>query len=115
MDAMAIPAMISNPVLIFFIVLVIILIAPILLNMIRVPHIVGLIVAGDLDHNRDAISDMIADVVMRRFYYEPGRVEYTLNSDKCLNEVEKTMSTPGEYRRILALDGDTRSTEKKKK
>ena len=46
MDAMAIPAMISNPVLIFFIVLVIILIAPILLNMIRVPHIVGLIVAG---------------------------------------------------------------------
>ena len=69
----------------------------------------------DLDHNRDAISDMIADVVMRRFYYEPGRVEYTLNSDKCLNEVEKTMSTPGEYRRILALDGDTRSTEKKKK
>ena len=45
MDAMAIPAMISNPVLIFFIVLVIILIAPILLNMIRVPHIVGLIVA----------------------------------------------------------------------
>lgn len=40
------PAMISNPVLIFFIVLVIILIAPILLNMIRVPHIVGLILAG---------------------------------------------------------------------
>ena len=42
-------------------------------------------------------------------------MEYTLNSDKCLNEVEKTMSTPGEYRRILALDGDTRSAEKKKK
>ena len=32
---------IENPVLIFFIVLVIILFAPILLNRIRVPHIIG--------------------------------------------------------------------------
>ena len=37
---------IENPVLIFFIVLVIILFAPILLNRIRVPHIIGLIIAG---------------------------------------------------------------------
>ncbi|MGM9803457.1 MAG: cation:proton antiporter [Muribaculaceae bacterium] len=43
---MATQAMITNPVLIFFLVLVIILFAPLLLNMIRVPHIVGLIVAG---------------------------------------------------------------------
>ena len=50
--------------------------------------------------NQGFSGDLV--VVMRRFYYEPGRVEYTLNSDKCLNEVEKTMSTPGEYRRILA-------------
>ena len=35
---------IENPVLIFFIVLVIILFAPILLNRIRVPHIIGLII-----------------------------------------------------------------------
>ena len=37
---------IENPVLIFFIVLGIILFAPILLNRIRVPHIIGLIIAG---------------------------------------------------------------------
>lgn len=37
---------ISNPVLIFFIVLAIILLAPILLNRIRIPHIIGLIIAG---------------------------------------------------------------------
>ena len=37
---------IENPVLIFFIVLVIILFAPILLNRIRVPHIIGLIISG---------------------------------------------------------------------
>ena len=43
---MATTALITNPVLIFFIVLVIILFAPLLLNRIRVPHIVGLIVAG---------------------------------------------------------------------
>ncbi len=37
---------ISNPVLIFFIVLSIILLAPILLNKFRIPHIIGLIIAG---------------------------------------------------------------------
>lgn len=37
---------ISNPVLIFFIVLAIILLAPILLNRFRIPHIIGLIIAG---------------------------------------------------------------------
>src|SRR6478672_2187445 len=36
----------SNPVIIFSIVLFIILFAPILLNKIKVPHIIGLIVAG---------------------------------------------------------------------
>lgn len=46
MGATATQALISNPVLIFFIVLVIILFAPLLLNRIRIPHIVGLIVAG---------------------------------------------------------------------
>lgn len=37
---------IENPVLIFFIVLSIILLAPILLNRLRMPHIIGLIIAG---------------------------------------------------------------------
>ena len=37
---------IENPVLIFFIVLSIILFAPILLNRFRIPHIIGLIIAG---------------------------------------------------------------------
>lgn len=38
----------SNPVLIFFIVLVIILLAPLLLNRLKIPHIIGMIVAGVL-------------------------------------------------------------------
>lgn len=36
----------TNPVLIFFIVLTIILFAPLLLNRFRIPHIIGLIIAG---------------------------------------------------------------------
>ena len=36
----------TNPTLIFFIVLVIILMAPVLLNKIKVPHIIGMILAG---------------------------------------------------------------------
>ena len=38
----------TNPVLIFFIVLTIILLAPLLLNKLRIPHIIGLIIAGML-------------------------------------------------------------------
>lgn len=38
--------LVNNPVLIFFIVLVIILFAPVLLNRLKVPHIIGMIVAG---------------------------------------------------------------------
>lgn len=38
--------MVSDPVLIFFIVLAIILLAPVLLNRLKIPHIIGLIVAG---------------------------------------------------------------------
>ena len=41
-------ALITNPVYIFFIVLVIILLAPLLLNKLKVPHIIGMIVAGVL-------------------------------------------------------------------
>ena len=36
----------SSPITIFFIVLAIILLAPILLNRLRIPHIVGMIAAG---------------------------------------------------------------------
>lgn len=38
--------LVSDPVLIFFIVLAIILLAPVLLNRLKIPHIIGLIVAG---------------------------------------------------------------------
>lgn len=40
------PPMVTNPVPIFFIVLAIILFAPILLNKLKIPHIIGMIVAG---------------------------------------------------------------------
>lgn len=46
MNAAPTQALITNPVLIFFIVLVIILLAPILLKRLKIPHVVGLIVAG---------------------------------------------------------------------
>lgn len=46
MDSIMTALPITNPVLIFFIVLIIILFAPILLNRLRIPHIIGLIIAG---------------------------------------------------------------------
>lgn len=39
-------ALITNPIPIFFVVLVIILLAPLLLNKLKIPHIIGMIVAG---------------------------------------------------------------------
>lgn len=38
--------LVNNPILIFFIVLAIILLAPLLLNRLKIPHIIGMIVAG---------------------------------------------------------------------
>lgn len=38
--------LVTNPVPIFFIVLAIILFAPLLLNKLKIPHIIGMIVAG---------------------------------------------------------------------
>ena len=39
-------ALVTQPVQIFFIVLAIILFAPLLLNKLKIPHIIGMIVAG---------------------------------------------------------------------
>lgn len=47
LDAVATP-LVTNPVTIFFIVLVIILLAPVLMNRLRIPHIIGMIAAGVL-------------------------------------------------------------------
>ena len=46
MEAMAQEALVTQPVQIFLIVLAIILFAPILLNKLKIPHIIGMIVAG---------------------------------------------------------------------
>ncbi|MDE7396200.1 MAG: cation:proton antiporter [Muribaculum sp.] len=61
--------LVTDPVLIFFIVLVIILLAPIILNRLKIPHIIGMIVAGiaigphgiDL-LNRDASFEIFGQV-----------------------------------------------------
>ncbi|MDD2961639.1 MAG: cation:proton antiporter [Muribaculaceae bacterium] len=46
MDQLATQPLITNPVYIFFVVLSIILLAPLCLNRLKIPHIIGLIVAG---------------------------------------------------------------------
>lgn len=46
MNIVTAPPIITNPVLIFFTVLVIILLAPLIFNRLKIPHIIGMIVAG---------------------------------------------------------------------
>ena len=52
-------ALVTQPIPIFFIVLVIILLAPLLLNRLKIPHIIGMIVAGVVigPHGFDVLQD----------------------------------------------------------
>ncbi len=52
-------ALVTQPITIFFIVLVIILLAPLLLNKLKIPHIIGMIVAGVLvgPHGFNVLND----------------------------------------------------------
>lgn len=53
------PPLVSNPIAIFLIVLSIILLAPILLNRLKIPHIIGMIVAGIIvgPHGFNVLAD----------------------------------------------------------
>ena len=45
---MAVAPLITDPTMIFFVVLLIILLAPIIMGKLRIPHIIGMVLAGVL-------------------------------------------------------------------
>ncbi len=58
----------------------------------------------DLDVNRKQLSGLIADEIMKRYYYQRGQIENTLNTDEALDKAEAMFTKPGEYKRMLNLN-----------
>ncbi len=57
----------------------------------------------DLDVNRKQLSGIIADEIMKRYYYQRGQIENNLNGDEAVDKAEAMFTKPGEYKRILNL------------
>lgn len=55
----------------------------------------------DLDVNRKELSTLIADEILKRYYYQRGPIEYGLKSDDALYKAAAMLAKPGEYARIL--------------
>ncbi|MDD7342124.1 MAG: S41 family peptidase [Bacteroidales bacterium] len=55
----------------------------------------------DLDVNRKELSTLIADEILKRYYYQRGPIEYGLKADEALYKAAAMLAKPGEYARIL--------------
>lgn len=55
----------------------------------------------DLDVNRKELSTLIADEILKRYYYQRGPIEYGLKADEALDKAAAMLAKPGEYARIL--------------
>lgn len=63
----------------------------------------------DLDNNRKAISQLLSGEILKRYYYQRGVIENSLNSDEALDKTEAMISKPGEYEHLLNLDAKTKA------
>ncbi|MCI6169355.1 MAG: S41 family peptidase [Muribaculaceae bacterium] len=68
----------------------------------------------DLDNNRKAISQLLSGEILKRYYYQRGVIENSLNSDEALDKTEAMISKPGEYEHLLNLDAKTKTKVKAK-
>lgn len=66
----------------------------------------------DLDNNRKAISQLLSGEILKRYYYQRGVIENSLNSDEALDKTEAMISKPGEYEHLLNLDAKTEAKAK---
>lgn len=63
----------------------------------------------DLDNNRKAISQLLSGEILKRYYYQRGVIENSLNTDEALDKTEAMISKPGEYEHLLNLDAKTKA------
>ena len=58
-------------------------------------------VASDLDKHREPIKQILELDIISAYYYQAGTIEAGLYGDKQLNEAERLLKSPEEYRKLL--------------
>ena len=57
--------------------------------------------ADDLDKNRAELSEMLKAEILVRYYYQKGRIEGSLVSDKDVKKAVEILTDPVEYKKLL--------------
>lgn len=58
-------------------------------------------VSFDLKNFRDEVEDLLANELLKRFYYQEGAIKYALKDDKVLKKTIEVINDEGYYRGIL--------------
>lgn len=69
----------------------------------------------DLDTHRDQIAEILGEEILKRYYYQRGGIIEQLKHDEALDVVVQTLSTEGEYERLLGKSNEVASGKQKKK
>ena len=57
----------------------------------------------DLDIHRKEISKLLAQEIIKRYYFQAGQIEYSLKSDETIDRAELMFVQPGEYEKTLNI------------
>lgn len=57
----------------------------------------------DLDQNRKSISELLAQEIIKNYYYQRGQVLYDLKEDEALDKAHEVLATPGLWKKTLNL------------
>ncbi len=59
-------------------------------------------VSHDLDTFRDEVDDLLANELLKRYYYRKGAIKYSLKDDETLEKAMEVINDAGEYNGILS-------------
>lgn len=59
----------------------------------------------DLDNNRKRIATLLSSEILKRYYFDKGEIENSLNDDESLDKAKEIFDKAGEYAKILNLKG----------
>ena len=59
-------------------------------------------IESDLELFKDDIIELISEEILVRYYFEPGNIEYQLNSDKLVKKGIEVLTDKDKYREILS-------------
>ena len=57
---------------------------------------------ADMDKNKDEIISLLEEEIVKRYYFQKGRIEASFAHDLEIIEALKTLQSPERYREILS-------------